>query len=534
MPALRRWGPLALCAALVAVLLAWNPQVHDLAAHVFRERLFDRSGLTIWNGSWYQGHYTLTYSVLFPPLAALLGVQPLGALSAVVAVYLFDRLVRERWGDAAIWASVWFAVSAAVMFANGNITFALGAAIGLGALRGLQRKKAWLACICALLCTLASPLAGAFLGGVGLAIAIGAPSRRRAAIALAVAALLPAALLNLIFHEQGQQPFDFAAYLPIPLLCAGALFLIRDAPGERAFRIAVIGYALAATLFWLVPSPMGSNVTRLGMFFGGPLLLALVLAHRDSIRLRGPLTIVIATLTFGFSAYWQVDNAVREVAFSAGDPSTDPSYYAPLESWLHDHGGDRTRIEIPESVNAWEAAYVAPEFQLARGWLRQMDRARNHVFYEGVLTPERYLAWLHRTGVRYVALPDVDAQQYSRSERALILSQPAFLKPVWSSEHWQVFRVRNAQPLVSSDDGGRARIVDLEPDSVTLDVTAPGTFTVLVRSSPFWHVAEGEGCVGGEGDWTGVRAERAGPLQIENSFSLGRAWDSLIRDVSSC
>ena len=37
-----------------------------------------RGGLAIWNGSWYGGHYTLTYSVLFPPLAALLGPQAVG------------------------------------------------------------------------------------------------------------------------------------------------------------------------------------------------------------------------------------------------------------------------------------------------------------------------------------------------------------------------------------------------------------------------------------------------------------------------
>ncbi len=60
------------------VMLAWNPQVGDLAAQVFRTELFQHGGLAIWNGSWYGGHYTLTYSVLFPPLASLLGPQLVG------------------------------------------------------------------------------------------------------------------------------------------------------------------------------------------------------------------------------------------------------------------------------------------------------------------------------------------------------------------------------------------------------------------------------------------------------------------------
>ena len=61
-------------------MLAWDPRVGDLAAQVFRTELFHRGGLAIWNSSWYGGHYILTYSVLFPPLAALLGPQVVGML----------------------------------------------------------------------------------------------------------------------------------------------------------------------------------------------------------------------------------------------------------------------------------------------------------------------------------------------------------------------------------------------------------------------------------------------------------------------
>lgn len=90
------WLPaVTLSAALAVAMLAWNPPVGDLAAQVFRTELFQRGGLGIWNGSWYGGHYTLTYSVLFPPLAAALGPQVVGMLSCVGSAYLFDRLDRK-------------------------------------------------------------------------------------------------------------------------------------------------------------------------------------------------------------------------------------------------------------------------------------------------------------------------------------------------------------------------------------------------------------------------------------------------------
>ena len=110
----------------------------DLAAQVFRTELFQRGGLAIWNGSWYGGHYTLTYSVLFPPLAALLGPQVVGMLAVVASSYFFDRLVRDRWGDAARWATLWFAAGVVTLLADGQLTFALGVAFGLGSLRALQ------------------------------------------------------------------------------------------------------------------------------------------------------------------------------------------------------------------------------------------------------------------------------------------------------------------------------------------------------------------------------------------------------------
>ncbi|HET7177460.1 MAG TPA: hypothetical protein VFI63_02100, partial [Solirubrobacterales bacterium] len=161
------WLPaVALSTALAAAMLAWNPQVGDLAAQVFRTELFQRAGMAIWNGSWYAGHYTLTYSVLFPPLAALLGPRLVGMLAVVASSYLFDRLVRERWGREARWATLWFAAGVVTLLAGGQLTFALGVAFGLASLRALQLRRSGPALAAAAACALSSPVAAAFLSGV--------------------------------------------------------------------------------------------------------------------------------------------------------------------------------------------------------------------------------------------------------------------------------------------------------------------------------------------------------------------------------
>jgi len=167
------WLPaVALCTALAAAMLAWNPQVGDLAAQVFRTELFQRGGLSIWNGSWYGGHYTLTYSVLFPPLAALLGPRVVGMLAVVASAYFFDRLVRDRWGEAARWATLWFGAGVVTLLADGQLTFALGVAFGLAALRALQTGHSMLALSASAACALSSPVAAVFLAGVLLAGAL--------------------------------------------------------------------------------------------------------------------------------------------------------------------------------------------------------------------------------------------------------------------------------------------------------------------------------------------------------------------------
>ncbi len=530
------WLPaVALSAALAAAMLAWDPPVGDLAAQVFRTELFQRGGLAIWNGSWYGGHYTLTYSVLFPPLAALLGPRLVGTLAVVASSYLFDRLVRDRWGKAARWATLWFAAGVVTLLADGQLTFALGVAFGLAALRALQLRRPGLALSAGAACALSSPVAAAFLAGVILAGTL--PRDRRThltAIWVACLALALVVVPNLAFPESGQFPFAFSSYIAIPLWCGGALFVTRGiGKEERQLRRVLLAYLLAATVLWLAPNPLGGNAVRLGALFGGPVLAAVVLAHRP--RLAAVPTLVLA-LTLAGGLYWQVTASVSQIARSVGDPSTTAAYFTPVAGWLRAHGGGAARIEVPPTANHWESAYLAPEFELARGWLRQLDTTRDDVFYdeEDHLSDRSYRTWLHSNAIRYVALPDAPLDYSSVGERRLILSNPPYLALRWSDAHWRVYEVRHPAPLVQPLDGGLASVHRVGHSGFALDVTRPGEFLLRVAFTPYWSVERGGGCLIRHGTWTVARVNRPGIFRVSADFSLGRAWNAVTGARKTC
>ncbi len=86
---------------------------------------------------------------------------------------------------------------------------------------------------------------------------------------------------------------------------------------------------------------------------------------------------------------------------------------------------------MPPTANHWESAYLAPNFELARGWLRQLDTTRDDIFYDddATLTDRAYSSWLRDNAISYVALPDAPLDYSSAAERRLILAAPAYLKP---------------------------------------------------------------------------------------------------------
>jgi hypothetical protein len=554
------WLPaVALSAALAAAMLAWNPPVGDLAAQVFRAELFDRAGLGIWNGSWYGGHYTLTYSFLFPPLASLLGPRLLATLAVVASAYLFDRLVRDRWGERARWATLWFAAGVVTLLADGQLTFALGVAFGLASLRALQLRRIPLALLASAACALSSPVAAVSLAGVLLAGAVdptgclsrisrgwrrggrfrsgeaGFPlpsdrTRGTAAAWTASIALLLVLIPNLVFPGAGEFPFAFSSYVAIPLWCGSALYVTRGLGEEEPrLRRVLLAYLLAATAIWLLPNAMGGNAVRLGALFGGPVLAAVVLAHRPRVP------VWFLALFLAGSLYWQLTASVTQVARSVGDPSTEAVYFASLAGWLREHGGRAARIEVPPTANHWESTHLVPEFELARGWLRQLDTTREAIFYrERPLTHRAYRAWLHDGAVSYVALPDAPLDYSAQRERRLILSEPPYLQPRWSNSDWRLYEVRDPAPLAQPLGAGEATVRRVTNSGFSLDVDRPGRFLVRVAFTPYWSIAQGQGCLVRRGEWTVARANQPGLFKVRADFSLPRAWNAVTGAGKTC
>jgi hypothetical protein len=379
-------------------------------------------------------------------------------------------------------------------------------------------------------------VAAAFLAGVLLA---GSLRRgRRSDLPAVWTACLALALVvvpNLAFPESGRFPFAFSSYVAVPLWCAGALIVTHGLRRqERRLRTILLAYALASTILLLLPNPMGGNAVRLGALFGGPVLAAVILSHRP--RLSGALTAVLA-LTLAGSVYWQLTPVVNQVARSFGDPSTSASYFQPLAGWLRGHGGRAARVEVPPTANHWEAAYLAPGFELARGWLRQLDTTRDGIFYGGddePLTPAAYRAWLHDNAIRYVALPDAPLDYSSVAERRLILSGPSFLVPRWASAHWRVYEVRDHAPLVAALGAGGADLRRIGHNGFALDVSRPGDFLVRVAFTPYWSIAEGHGCLLRRGEWTLAEVRTTGSFRVSADFSLPRAWNAMTGAARTC
>ncbi len=520
-----RLAPAVAAACVAVVYLATGAGGGDLAAHVFRADLFGREGFALWNGAWYGGHHAVAYSVLFPPLGWLLGVEVAGALGAVAAAALFEPLTRRHFGEHAgvRLGTIWFGVAAGAMLFTGRLPFMVGTAVALGALLALQRGRPVLATALAVVTPLASPPAALFLAMAGVAIALAGEVRRGAALALG--AFLPLVVLAVLFPEGGYQPFSVTPLaIAIPLIAAAAVIVLP--PRERALRIGAALYGLGTLAALMLDTAVGSNALRVAELFAGPVLACALIgapAAQSAPRPRSwPVLVALMLLPL---AYWGMWPAVRDIANADGDPAFEASYYRPLTDFLGRQGAPAWRVEIPFTRAHFEAAEVAPDHPLARGWQRQLDAKFNDLFYEGKLTHSRYERWLRENGVRFVALPDATMDFSARRERELARSPAArrYLKPVWRSGHWQVFEVRRPGPLAVGQRGpGRIDVERLTPQGAELRATGPAAATLRIRWSPYWRVRGG--CVERSGDWTRVEARLAGVLVLEQSFAPERIF----------
>jgi hypothetical protein len=557
---------LATAFALAYVIVA--PISSDLAAAGYRSELISRAGLTLWDNGWYGGHHLLAYSVLAPALGAALSPQLLAGASAIAATALFASLVQRRYAPRAAYVgTLWFALGASVTLLANRVPFELGLALALAALVAtsravrsppaaapIGRARAGalglaLALALAVLSALASPVAGAFLALAALAWAL-TGGARGTGLALAAAALVPVALLELAFPEGGTQPFVASAFYPA---LAAVLVLAAALPArERVLRAGALLYALVMIGAYVIPSAVGGNADRLGSLLAGPLLACALLGDRAGSRAgtrrqrewpgspersgsrRWPGLAAGAWRTWALVAlapallYWQVRAPIADFVSAAGDPAAKRSYYAPLLAELQrvgiGYGARPARIEVVPSRDHAEARWVAARVSIARGWERQLDTSRDALFYTGAkrLSAAPYAAWLRANAVSYVALGDAPVDYSARAEARLVRERPPYLSEIWRSSHWRLFAVASPQPLAQPP----ATLTRLGADSFAVLAPRAGSYVVRVRFTPYWALASGRGCVRrARGGWTTVQTRTAGAVDVAIEFSLSRVFE---------
>jgi hypothetical protein len=494
----------ALLGAAVVRFFGWRGP--DIPAQVYRVSLFRTHGWVLWDNGWYAGHYQLPYSVLFPPLGALLGLYGAAALSAAVAAWAFAKLIDGHFGRRSMAPAILFALGTAGPVAIGQLPFLGGEAVGLLALLAAHRRKPVAAVLLAVACPLMSPVAGAFLMLALMAWALATPRSterrgpRAALVALVLITAAPLLVLRVVFPSSGPFPFLGIDLALIVAICAiGYTWLPAT---HRALRAGLVLYGLTAIVVFCVPNPIGGNLVRLTVSFGPALLVALASLYRR----RALLVLTVPLLI------WQWSPAMAAIVASNHNHSASAlTFYQPLIDELT-RQPTIGRIEIPFTRSHWEAAYVAPSVPLARGWERQLDMNDNPLFYDkALLNAASYQKWLNESGVSWVALPDIALDYSARDEAKLIEADQPYLELVWQSSHWRLWKVVGSPGMTT----GVGRLASLHPDEIVVDVAKAGTTTIRVRYTPAWSIVSGPACVGpARGPWTEVISRAPGRVVI--------------------
>jgi hypothetical protein len=509
---------------VVALVIAvFGPPGVDRPAHLFQTWAFAHFGLQIWNNYWYAGRYQfVTYSLLFYPLASVVGITPLAVGSAGLLSGGFAALARRQWGRATGAPALVFAASAtAVLMVFGMYPFLTGLALGVIALIAARRASWLVFALFAVGSAAASPLAFLMLL-VALATRVVSDPRpitvlrrhRRHVVAIAVLLVAGMAWAN-VFSTGSFYAYPVSDLVTALAFSAAGLYLtgIRGRAGElRAFFVV---YLLLNVAAFLVPSPVGSNAIRLFTVGGAPILW--IAARAGRLRPRPQVAaIVVAALAV------QVAPAVVDAYAAGTQPAASPAFWTPVVRFLAAHRRPVSRVEVVATWGHWEAYYLAKDgVSLARGWYRQDDYPQNQVLYRGdELTAAAYVRWLHRMGVRYVLLPTGALDYTAKSEAALLRSGRSGLAVVAHLRNWTVFRAPHPTPMLSPTSAGSARVIRIDPGAVRIHVARPGSFELRVRFTPYWQAPAGV-CLGQAADgMTSVSTPTTGDLTLAIDGSL--------------
>ncbi|MGC0211544.1 MFS transporter [Streptomyces levis] len=463
----------------------------DLAAQDAWAEFVGRHPDSAYNLAWYGGMHPVSYSVVSPYLMSVLGVRTTMMIAGTVSAGLLTLLLlRSRSVRNPLWASLAGVFGLFCNAVSGRVTFGLGMMFALGAVAVVfcwpyrWRYKRWAKALCAAplaaLATMASPVAGLFVGLVAAALFL--QKRRPGAWALGLAPSAVVAVSAWLFPFSGTQPMMFGSVvLPLAFSVLVLVLVPRD---WKTVRLTAAVYGLGVVLVWLISSQIGSNITRLAMLFAG---VALVAALPFTVpRSRKWYAAVVALVGF---AVWIGFKTVDDIVHTAPAASWSREL-APLVNELQEVGAEKGRVEVVPARSHREASALAPYVNLARGWNRQADMERNPLFYDDTLNSANYHEWLKRWAVHYVVLPkDEPDGDGGERERALVQRGLPYLNQVWGDANWQLFKVTDPTPLAEPN-----AVVDrAEQGEMVLQVREAGRILVRIPYSPWLSIVDAEG-----------------------------------------
>jgi hypothetical protein len=516
-------------AAALAAVLAWaGPPGTDIAAHMYQRTVFLDHGFTLWNNFWYAGRYSfVTYSLLYYPLAAALGIRLLAVATVSAATLAFAVVVWREWGPRARWSSRTFAVVWAGIVLSAAFPFALGAALALLALWALQARRPWRFAVLAALTAAASPIAFLLLVLVVVGLALGRQSERWLRVAAGAGLLAVVLLEGLVlraFPPSGRYPFSVGELAAACVYCALSTAFSWRAERARTLRYVFPVYGIACLTFFFVSSGVGENIARLR--YAAIPVSVLVLSLRD----WRPL--VPALVVLGLAISWNVTPLAASYVRAAEDPASHAAYWQPAISYLRGHLTPSYRIEAVDTAGHWAALYLPRAgIPLARGWFRQDDFPQNELLYDE-LGPSSYVRWLRSMGVRYVLLTRARPDYSARAEAALLRGPRSPLIGVFRTPELTVYEVPGATPIITGP--APAEVVKMGESSIVATVARAGTYRVAVRFSRYWQPSSG--CLKRAPDgMIRLTVPRPGPIRLEFSPTPTRALAALAgRPAQSC
>jgi hypothetical protein len=518
-----------IAAGLAAILLWLGPPGIDWAAHTYQRTFLLEHGFAMWNNFWYAGRYSfVTYSLIYYPLAALLGIKVLALASVATAAAAFTLVVFRQWGPASKLSSRTFAVLWVGIIGAAAFPFALAVSFALLSISALQGGRRGRFAVGAVLTLAASPLAFVLL----VVVAGGALLSRRSLrnvgvpVAVIVAGIAFELALYRLFGDGGRFPFHLQQLLPALVFSGLGLAVTRGVPAARPLRGLFWVYLAVLLAAYIVPSSLGSNIDRIRYV---ALPLALIAA-----ALRGwrPLWLVVPAVVL--AATWNGTPIATTFAQARSDPaSVRAAYWQPAIDYLRAHLSPSFRVEAVDTADHWPAVFLPNAgIPIVRGWYRQSDFPQNKVLYDDELGGLTYDAWLRGLGVRYVVLSDARPDYSSRVEAALIRRGRSRLVPVFRAQHVTVYALPHATPIVTGP--ALASVEWLWPTRMVLLVDRPGRYRVALRWSPYLRASQG--CVAkGKDGMVRLTASQAGRVDLGFKLNVHRGLEALAgRTHGSC